>query len=81
MNQSTIIQGQGAEIRQLKALIEKMKQEQAQGHFVEQITCSALQGLCTHAWITEPDGPEKAVELSNKITNIMLQKIMEAIKE
>ena len=95
IKQNVIVAGLQSENRQLRAVIDKMTQEQAQGQFIEDLQCAALQGLCSQSWILADDmqaitGSEKhagksgvdvAIETSSYITNSVISQIMTAVKE
>ncbi len=93
--QNLLMRGIQAENRQLREVIEKMKQEQAQGVFIEQLQAHAIGGLCSQPWILSSDmsvhtgreedkgktGIQIAIETSNTITNGVIEQIMKAVRE
>lgn len=90
-----LMRGIQAENRQLREVIERMKQEQAQGVFIEQLQCHAISGFCSQPWILSSDmsvhtgreedkgktGIQVAIESSNVITNGVIDQIMKAVRE
>lgn len=90
-----MVAGLNAENRQLRQLIEKMQQEQAQGQFIEDLQCAALTGLCSQPWILSADvgqitgreehigksGMQIAIDFSNQLTNGVIDQIMKAVRE
>lgn len=64
--QSHLVQGLGAENRQLRERIAELEQAQKEGDFIEKLTCAALTGYCSQGLPVE-ESAEKAIQAADAV--------------